>query len=183
MSSATFRKAMNWLGILALAHIAAMIFFNFFLSGSVAEISVNDPLRANLTFFAFNFVFDIIFAFIYFKIKTSYVEYQKSFRELLRSDDYSFSKYFKEYILKEQKIMTVVFLLFQIPFTDVAFFCIPEHLDLFIDIRDVSYEFEHILFDLMFVQNPELVQRASEYELWKISVDQGWVSSDTPFYE
>jgi hypothetical protein len=122
MLSATFRKAINWLGILALAHIAAMIFFNFFLSGSVAEISVNDPLRANLTFFAFNFVFDIIFAFIYFKIKTSYVEYQKSFRELLRSDDYSFSKYFKEYILKEQKIMTVVFLLFQIPF--VMFFAI-----------------------------------------------------------
>ena len=59
---------------------------------------------------------------MYFKIKTSYVEYQKSFRELLRSDDYSFSKYFKEYILKEQKIMTVVFLLFQIPF--VMFFAI-----------------------------------------------------------
>ena len=122
MSSKTFRKAINWLGILVIAHIAALIFFSIFLSGAVADMSTNDPNRANRTVLTFNIIFDVAFAFMYFKIKTSYVDYKRSFREILTSENYSFSKYFKEDILKEQLMMTVVFALFQIPF--VIFFAI-----------------------------------------------------------
>ena len=124
MSIATFRKAINWLGILVIAHIAALIFFSLMLSGSVAEISVNYPLRANRTVLTFDIVFDIIFAFMYFKIKTSYVNYQKSFKELLKFDDFSFFKYFKGEFLTEQLVMTTVFALFQLPF--VMFYAIWE---------------------------------------------------------
>ena len=94
MSRTTFRKAINWLGILLIAHIASLIIFSLMISGSVAEISVNYPLRANRTVLTFGIAFDVAFGFLYFKLKTSYVDYQKNFKDTLRAEDYSFSKYF-----------------------------------------------------------------------------------------
>ena len=122
MSRSTFRKAINWLGILVIAHAAALLFFSLFISGSVADLSDNYPLRANRTVLVFNIIFDIIFGFLYFKLKTSYVDYQRNLKELLRADDYSFSKYFKQEILKEQLMTSCVLALFQMPF--VIFFAI-----------------------------------------------------------
>ena len=122
MSRTTFRKAINWLGILVIGHIASLIIFSLMLSGSVAEMSLYYPIRANRSVFVFNVVFDLVFAFMYFKLKTSFVDYQKSFKEIVRADGYSFAKYFKEEILKEQIMMSVVLALFQIPF--VIFYAI-----------------------------------------------------------
>ena len=122
MSRTTFRKAINWLGILLIAHIASLIVFSLMMSGSVAEISIYDLPRANRSVLTFGIAFDIAFAFLYYKLKTSFVDYQKNFKDTLRAEDYSFSKYFKEEILKEQIVMSVVFALFQIPF--VIFYAI-----------------------------------------------------------
>ncbi len=116
MSAATFRKAIKWLGILVIAHIVALIFFSLIMSGSVANLSEDYPLKANRTVLTYNIIFNVVFAFMYFKINTSFLDYRKNFKETLRAENYSFSKYFKEEILKEQLVMSLVFALFQLPF-------------------------------------------------------------------
>lgn len=122
MSRTTFRKAIKWLGLLFVAHIVALLFFSLTMSVSVATMSVDYPSRANSTVLTFNVVFDLVFAFMYFKIKTSYVAFQKDFKDTVNADGYSFSKYFREEILKEQLVMSTVLALFQLPF--VIFYAI-----------------------------------------------------------
>ena len=116
MSRLTFRDAIKWLGVLFIAHIVAMVFFSLIMSSAVATMSVDYPSRANRTVLTFNIIFDIVFTFLYFKIKTSYISYQKIFKDIVRAEEYSFSKYFREEIFREQLVMSCVFALFQIPF-------------------------------------------------------------------
>lgn len=116
MSRTTFRNAIKWLGILLIAHIVALLFFSLIMSGSVARLSEEYPSRANSTVLTFNIVFNVIFAFLYFKFNTSFVDYRKKFKAVVKADGFSFAKYFKEEILKEQLVMSLVFALFQLPF-------------------------------------------------------------------
>jgi len=112
-----FRKAIQWLGILVLAHVVAMILFGLFLSSYVTNLVIEEIYsEAYVTVFGFCLVFDILFCIAYFKIETSFISYRKELKESIRSGNFTLIGNFKEKKLKEYIIRISVFVLFQIPF-------------------------------------------------------------------
>ena len=116
MKQNMFKSAVKWLGIVILAHLASALLFGLFLSGSVGSLSVDEPAAAAGWVFGFNVVFDIVFAVLYCKIETSYVDYRKALKEAVKESNISSIAYFKQNILKEHLIKCGVFLVFQLPF-------------------------------------------------------------------
>lgn len=122
MDNKLFKKSVKWFFILVLAHIAGMIIFSIALSSSVASISDDYKLKANIIIFIFDIIFDICFSVLYFKIENSYVDYQRRLKELLRKHDFSIVRVFKQEFFKEHMVQLAIYAVLQIPF--VIFFVI-----------------------------------------------------------
>ena len=117
MKHKLFRKAIQWLGIILLAHIVAMVMFGLFLSGYVGELAANELYsEAYVTLFFFNIVFDIFFSVLYLKTETSFVAYRKEMKQAIKDGSFSVIGDLKENRLKEYIARAVVFALFQVPF-------------------------------------------------------------------
>lgn len=122
MKQNLFKKSVNWLGLLIIAHIASMIIFGIAFSSSVAYMSEDQPTRAKFLVFVYNIVFDVLFVLIFSKGEMSFVEYRKAIKESIKDNSFTVLKYFKTVMLKEHLAKLGVFMAFQIPF--VIFFSI-----------------------------------------------------------
>lgn len=116
MNRDTIKKAINWLGILIAAHIAGMILFELFLSGSLTTLLEDEPNTVSLYIFIFNVAFQIFFSVLFVNLETTFVEYRRKMREALKEHDFSTIEYFKQRHLKEDIVKLVIFAVFQIPF-------------------------------------------------------------------
>lgn len=111
------KKIINWVGILIAAHLAAMIAFSIFLSGSLVAIAEKEPHTVSLSVFLFDVVFQIFFLVLFVNIETSFVEYRRKMRESLRENDFTAVEYFKKNHLRDDIVKLICFTAFQIPFT------------------------------------------------------------------
>ena len=116
MDRSKIKKVINWIGILIAAHIAAMIAFSIFLSGSLATIAEKEPHTVSLSIFLFDVAFQIFFAVLFVNIETSFVEYRRKMRESLRENDFTVVEYFKRIHLSDDIVKLICFTVFQIPF-------------------------------------------------------------------
>ena len=114
-----FRKMVQWLGILALAHLVSAIFFGLFLSSAVAQMVEDAPKRM----ISVVLWFDVIFAALFFAYAArgdmQYTDFRKTLRDEVKTGSFSIGKYFglREYLYK-----LCVVAGFQIPF--IIFFAI-----------------------------------------------------------
>ena len=113
MNRQLFRKAIQWFGLLALVHAAAMLVYIVFFANSVAAMLADNYGRAVMTVLNFNAVFDILVLCYRAKVDTSYVDYRKSMRDDLKAGTFNIKKYF---VIREHLINIGVFAAFQIPF-------------------------------------------------------------------
>lgn len=122
MKQRLFKKSVNWLGLLIIAHIVSMIIFGLAFSSSVAYMSEDQPTRAKILVLLYNIIFDVLFVSLFSKFETSYTEFRKSVKDSIKEGSFSVLKYFKTVMLKEHLIKIGIFMAFQIPF--VIFFSI-----------------------------------------------------------
>ena len=116
MNRKTVKKLIAWIGILIAVHIIAMIIFGIIFSNSVASMSEQDAVQANLTVLIFNIVFYSLFSIFYFKVETSYIDYRRTLKEALKTEDFSLLNFLINKDLKEHIIMLGIFAVFQLPF-------------------------------------------------------------------
>lgn len=117
MKREKIKKIINWIGILIAAHLAAMIAFSIFLSGSLTIIAEDEPHTVNLSIFIFDIVFHLFFSVLFINIETSFVEYRRKMRESIRENNFTTIEYFKQKHMRDDIIKLICFTLFQIPFT------------------------------------------------------------------
>ena len=122
MNIQLFKKSVRWFIILAIVHLISMILAYITISSSMPYIVEEAPHRVIPLVLSFNIIFDAVFVLIYTKIETSYIDYRKSIKEMLKSGEFSLLDHFKKVYLKEHLIETLLFFIFQLPF--VIFFAI-----------------------------------------------------------
>ena len=96
MKREKIKKIINWIGILIAAHLAAMIAFSIFLSGSLTIIAEDEPHTVNRSIFIFDIIFHIFFSVLVINIETSFVEYRRKMREAIRENNFTTIEYFKQ---------------------------------------------------------------------------------------
>lgn len=119
-----FRKMVQWVGLLVLAHLIAWIFYGILLSNTVAQMWEE----------AFGYVistvlcYDVIFCALFFAYVArgdmQYTDFQKTMREDIKAGTFSIKQYFgvKEYLIK-----LCVGAGFQIPFV-ILFAIVGRHI-------------------------------------------------------
>ncbi len=119
MKKLSFRKMIQWLGLLALAHLVGMIFFGVALSSSIAHMAEEIPVRAVRTLLWYGIIFNAIFFGYMARGDMQYTEFQKAMREDVRAGRFSLRQYF---YIKEYAVKMGIAMALQIPF--VIFFAI-----------------------------------------------------------
>ena len=117
MKREKIKKIINWIGILIAAHLAAMIAFSIFISGSLTIIAEDETHTFNRSIFIFDIIFHIFFSVLVINIETSFVEYRRKMREAIRENNFTTIEYFKQRHMRDDIIKLICFTVFQIPFT------------------------------------------------------------------
>ena len=126
MKNTSFRKAIQWLGLIALMHAAAMLVYIIFLSGSISRALTDNPEHVAETILGIYAIFDILFLCYRSKVDTSYVDYRKAMKDDVKAGTFSLKKYFD---VKEHAVRIGVFAAFQLPF--VIIFALTKDLFLY----------------------------------------------------
>ena len=116
MSHAMFKKAVQWLGIVILAHLAAMIIFAIILAGSAEGLAKDSPADAYKAVLVFDVIFYAVFVLLVNRLETSYADYQRNLKNAVKEKDFSPIAYYKANFLKEKLIKVAVLGIFHIPF-------------------------------------------------------------------
>ena len=116
MDHALFKKTVNWLGVIILLHLAAMLLFGLFMASSVESIAKDAPGEAYSAVLVYDIVIYTAFALLYRKLETSYSDYRRNIKNALKGHDFSWSKYYKENFLKIDLIRYCVLVAIQLPF-------------------------------------------------------------------
>lgn len=116
MSQAMFKKAVQWLGIVILAHIAAMILFAIVMAGSAESLAKDSPADAYRMVMTFDIIFYAVFVFLVNRLETSYADYQRNLKNAVKTEGFTLVGYYKENFLKEKIVKAAVLGIFHIPF-------------------------------------------------------------------
>lgn len=119
MKHTSFRKAIQWLGLVALVHAAAMLFYIIVLSSSISRMLADSPGHVAKVILSFNAVFDVLILCYRSKVDTSYVDYRKAMKDDVKAGTFSLKNYFD---IKEHAVRIGIFAAFQLPF--VIFFAV-----------------------------------------------------------
>ncbi len=129
MKHESFRKAIQWLGLIALMHAIAMAFYVCIMSAQILQMTNDAPLRAKMALLGFNAVFDILFLCYRSKVDTSYIDYRKAMKDDVKAGTFSLKSHFD---VKEHAIRIGIFAAFQLPF--VIIFALTKDLFLYVPI-------------------------------------------------
>lgn len=114
MKHLLFRKLVQWVGLLALAHLISSLFYGLILSSSVGQMVDNTPHQAIVAVILwYNVIFDAIFFAYAARGDMQYTEFRKAMREDIKAEQFSYMKYFNP---KEYGIKMGIAMAFQIPF-------------------------------------------------------------------
>lgn len=113
MKHKLFRKAIQWCGVLLIAHAIAALIYGIVFSSSVGYMMEDQPMRAKMTVFVFNIVFDAAILAYISHMDTSYVDYRKTMKDDLKAGTFSVQKYF---YTREHVIKIATFSALQLPF-------------------------------------------------------------------
>ena len=117
MKAKNFKKAVNWLGILILYHLIAMIIYGLFVSSMVTQLAIQEIYsEARVSVFVFDIILCVLFSVAYCKVESSFTAYRKDLRQSMKEEGFSLITYFKEKKLKDLIIKVIVFAIFQLPF-------------------------------------------------------------------
>lgn len=117
MNHATFKKMVNWTGLVLLAHLISMFVYGFFLTNVVSQMYLDNYAgRANTLVLMFGTLIDIIFVALIANSQTSYTEYRKALKESVKAGEFSLVNELKSGLLKETVIKMVIYVVLQIPY-------------------------------------------------------------------
>ncbi len=117
MNHKLFKKIVNWLGMLALAHVISMFLYGFLLTNMVSQMYFDGYAgRANLLVLIFGIAVDVFFIALWERNETSYTEYRKELKEKIKSGEFSLVDQLKGGLLKESLIKAGIYVVFQIPY-------------------------------------------------------------------
>ena len=116
MSHELFRKTVKWVGILILAHLAAMILFAIIVAGSAESVAKDSPADAYGMVLTFDLIFYAIFVIFIGKLETSYAEYYRNLKNAMKEEGFSLIGYYKQNFLKEQLVKAAAMSVFHLPF-------------------------------------------------------------------
>lgn len=116
MDRAMFRKAVQWLGMIILAHLAAMLIFGLFMASSVTAVAKDDPQYAYKTVIIFDIIFYAVFILLVNRLETSYSDYYRNLKNAIKGEGFRIVSYYKSNFLKEHIIRSALLLAFHIPF-------------------------------------------------------------------
>ena len=111
-----FKKVVQWLGIVILAHLAAMIIFAIVLAGSAEGLAKDSPADAYGAVLVFDIIFYSAFVFLVNRLETSYADYHRNLKNAIKEEGFSIIGYYKQNFLKEKLIKVAVLGVFHIPF-------------------------------------------------------------------
>lgn len=114
----TFRTMVKWTGLVAVAHLIAMIVFGLFISSSLARFEDNDLIEvAHVRTFFFSVIIEILLCVLYLKITSSFSEHVRNMKNAMKEGGLSLLSYYKKNFFKEDLLRIAVVFVFQIPFT------------------------------------------------------------------
>ena len=114
----TFRTMIKWTGLVAVAHLIAMIVFGLFMSSSLARFEDNDLIAAaHVRAFWFSVIIEILLCVLYLKISSSFSEHVREVKNAMKEETFSVFSYYKKTLFKEDLLRIAVVFAFQIPFT------------------------------------------------------------------
>ena len=116
MKPETFRRMVKWLGIVILAHLAAMLIFAIVLAGSAESFAKESPAYAYSIVLTFDIIFYVAFVFLVNRLETSYADFDRNLKNAMKSEDFTVFGYYKSNFLNEQLIKAAVMSGFHIPF-------------------------------------------------------------------
>ena len=111
-----FRKTVQWLGIVILAHLAAMLIFGIVLAGSVESLERESPKEAYEAIMIFDVIFYIAFVILVSKLETSYADYRRNLKNAIKEEGFTILGYYKKNFFREQLVKAAVLAGFHIPF-------------------------------------------------------------------
>jgi len=97
-----FRKTVQWLGLLLLAHLVSAIFFGVFLSSTVAQMAEDAPRYVISVILWYDVIFSALFFAYVARGDMQYADFRKTMREEIKAGRFSLWQYFgvKEYLIK-----------------------------------------------------------------------------------
>ena len=114
----TFRTMIKWTGLVAVAHLIAMIVFGLFISSSLARLEYNDLIEAaHVRTFFFSVIIEILLCVLYLKITSSFSEHVRNMKNAMKEEGFSVFSYYKKNYFKKDMFRMAVVALFQLPFT------------------------------------------------------------------
>ena len=117
MNHAMFKKMVNWLGLVLLAHLISMFVYGFFFSNMVSQMYFDNYAgRANLLVLIFGIFIDVVFVALIANTQTSYVDYRKNLKDSIKAGEFSIEKELKSGLLKESLIKAGIYFALQIPY-------------------------------------------------------------------
>ena len=116
MNHAMFKKTVQWLGIVILAHIAAMILFAMVMASSAESLAKESYADAYTAVMVFDIVFYWAFAFMINRLETSFADYKRNLKNAIKAESFSPIRYYQRSLLKEKLIKVATIAVFHIPF-------------------------------------------------------------------
>ncbi len=118
MNQNTFKKIVNWFGILIAIHLIAWIIFAFFVSREMLLAYVDEEFGiARRIVFLFGITAMSISSIFYAYALTSAVNYKNDLKKAMKDNRFSVITYFKSSLLKDHLIRILIYALFQLPYT------------------------------------------------------------------
>ena len=102
MDRNTFRKIVNWVGILVSIHVIAWIIFGFFISREILLAYVDEEFGiARRIVFIFGIAVIGIASAFYAYARASRADHRKDLKTAMKETDFSVISYFKAHFLKD----------------------------------------------------------------------------------
>ena len=111
-----FKKAVQWLGIVILAHLAAMLIFAIVVAGSAESLAKDSPADAYGMVLTFDVIFYAAFLILVNRLEQSYAEYGRNFKNAVKEEGFSPLAYYKQTFLREHIVKAAVMSVFHLPF-------------------------------------------------------------------
>jgi len=116
MKPETFRKAVKWLGVIILAHLAAMLIFAIVLAGSAESFAKDSPDYAYGIVETFDIIFYIAFIVLVNRLENSYSDFDRNLKNAMKTEGFSILGYYRSSFFKDHMIKAAILVAFQIPF-------------------------------------------------------------------